>query len=46
MPIKLPQTPELAYDCFRTVVSVTLNGYDNYNISVYEIDKKELENKL
>ena len=27
--IKQPQTPELGYDCFRIVMSATLNQNDN-----------------
>ena len=37
MSIKYPQTPELAYDCFRTVMSATSNINDNTIIFDFEI---------
>jgi len=36
--IKLPRTPELAYDCFRTVMSATSNLNDNNNELVEVVD--------
>jgi len=37
--IKSPQTPELAYDCFRTVISATSNLNDNIQLQLFTRSK-------